>query len=70
MNKHEGACRSADAGADSPLLNSRLQDFGFRGCTCVEQSILGGSAHLLSFDGSDTMSAAYYVQARCLTRDT
>jgi nicotinic acid phosphoribosyltransferase len=25
------------------LLDSRLHDFGFRGCTCVEQSILGGA---------------------------
>jgi len=44
------------------LLGSRLHDFGFRGCTCVEQSILGGCAHLLNFDGTDTMSAAYYAQ--------
>jgi nicotinamide phosphoribosyltransferase len=44
------------------LLESRLHDFGFRGCTCVEQSILGGSAHLLNFRGTDTMSAAYYAQ--------
>jgi len=44
------------------LLSSRLHDFGFRGTTCVEQSILGGSAHLLNFDGSDTMTACYYVQ--------
>lgn len=44
------------------LLDSRLHDFGFRGCTCVEQSVIGGSAHLLNFTGSDTMSAAYYVQ--------
>ncbi|KAJ2548277.1 hypothetical protein EV175_004892 [Coemansia sp. RSA 1933] len=43
-------------------LDSRMHDFGFRACTCVEQSILGGAAHLLAFDGSDTMSAAYYVQ--------
>ncbi len=33
-----------------------------RGCTCVEQSVLGGVAHLLNFDGTDTLSAAYYVQ--------
>ena len=39
---------------------SRLHDFGFRGCTCMEQSVLGGLAHLLSFEGSDTMSACYY----------
>lgn len=44
------------------LLNSRLHDFGFRGCTCPEQSTLGGSAHELIFEGSDTMSASYYVQ--------
>mmetsp|Transcript_21608 Transcript_21608/g.30033 ORF Transcript_21608/g.30033 Transcript_21608/m.30033 type:complete len:563 (+) Transcript_21608:171-1859(+) len=44
------------------LLGSRLHDFGFRGCTCTEQSVLGGCAHLLNFDGTDTMSAAYYAQ--------
>jgi nicotinic acid phosphoribosyltransferase len=44
------------------LLNSRLHDFGFRGCTSVEQSIVGGCAHLLNFTGSDTMSAAYHAQ--------
>jgi hypothetical protein len=49
--------------AASPLLPSRLHDFGMRGCATLEQTVLGGSAHLLSFDGSDTMSAAYYVQA-------
>jgi len=54
--------RTSDMGRGSPLIESRLQDFGFRGCTSVEQSILGGAAHLLSFVGSDTMSAAYYVQ--------
>jgi nicotinamide phosphoribosyltransferase len=44
------------------LLSSRLHDFGFRGCTCIEQSIVGGTAHLLNFDGTDTLSAAYYAQ--------
>uniref|UniRef100_A0A383W1M1 Nicotinamide phosphoribosyltransferase n=1 Tax=Tetradesmus obliquus TaxID=3088 RepID=A0A383W1M1_TETOB len=53
---------SADGGAASPLLPSRLHDFGFRGCTTMEQSVLGGCAHLINFDGSDTMSAAYYAQ--------
>ena len=28
----------------------------------MEQSVLGGVAHLLNFDGSDTLSAAYYAQ--------
>jgi nicotinamide phosphoribosyltransferase len=44
------------------LIPSRLHDFGFRGCTSVEQSVIGGLAHLLSFEGSDTMSACYHGQ--------
>ena len=28
----------------------------------VEQTVLGGVAHLLNFSGSDTMSAGYYAQ--------
>ena len=43
-------------------LESRLHDFGFRACTSVEQSIIGGTAHLLNFEGSDTVSAAWYAQ--------
>jgi nicotinic acid phosphoribosyltransferase len=43
-------------------LGSRLHDFGFRGCTSLEQSVIGGCAHLINFDGSDTMSACYYAQ--------
>jgi len=43
-------------------LDSRLHDFGFRGCTCLEQAVLGGTAHLLNFIGSDTLPACYYVQ--------
>jgi nicotinic acid phosphoribosyltransferase len=43
-------------------LESRLNDFGFRGCTCVEQAMLGGAAHLLNFHGSDTVAAAFYAQ--------
>lgn len=53
---------TSDLGRGSPLIQSRLQDFGFRGCTSVEQSVIGGCAHLLSFNGSDTMSAAFYAQ--------
>ncbi|KAI7829479.1 nicotinate phosphoribosyltransferase family-domain-containing protein [Gamsiella multidivaricata] len=43
-------------------LESRLHDFGFRACTNVEQSVIGGTAHLLNFTGTDTLSAAYYAQ--------
>ncbi|PVV00445.1 hypothetical protein BB560_005171 [Smittium megazygosporum] len=44
------------------LLNSRLHDFGFRGCTSLEQAIIGGTSHLLNFEGTDTLAAAYYAQ--------
>ena len=53
---------SVEGGRHSPFIGSRLHDFGFRGCTCVEQSVLGGVAHLLNFEGTDTLSAAYYAQ--------
>lgn len=58
--------RSVEGASGNPLIGTRLHDFGFRGCTCVEQSVLGGVAHLLNFDGSDTLSAAYYAQASSL----
>lgn len=44
------------------MIDYKLQDFGFRGCTCLEQAIIGGTAHLLNFKGSDTMCASFYVQ--------
>lgn len=44
------------------LIDSRLHDFGFRGCATVEQAMIGGAAHLLSFTGTDTAVAAYHVQ--------
>jgi nicotinic acid phosphoribosyltransferase len=43
-------------------IETRLHDFGFRGCTSVEQAVIGGSAHLLHFCGSDTLPACWYVQ--------
>ncbi len=43
-------------------LDSRLHDFGYRGCTSEEQAVIGGVAHLLNFGGSDTVAAAYYAQ--------
>ncbi|CAG8582576.1 4392_t:CDS:2, partial [Scutellospora calospora] len=47
---------------DYGSLESRLYECGFRGCTSLEQSIIGGSAHLINFTRSATMSACYYVQ--------
>lgn len=43
------------------LLMSRLHDFGYRGCSTDEQAMIGGAAHLLNFDGTDTMVAAAYA---------
>lgn len=54
--------KSCDAGAASPMIASRLHDFGLRGCTTLDQGIIGGLSHLLSFDGTDNMPAAYYAQ--------
>ncbi|WP_405267961.1 nicotinate phosphoribosyltransferase [Methanobrevibacter sp.] len=34
-----------------------LHDFGYRGATSTESSMLAGSAHLLSFSGTDTIPA-------------
>ncbi|CAG8799847.1 6453_t:CDS:2, partial [Racocetra persica] len=53
---------------DYGTLEGRLYDFGFRGCTCLEQSIIGGSAHLVNFTKSSTMSASYYVQYKLNNR--
>ncbi|MBT1695679.1 DUF5598 domain-containing protein [Fulvivirgaceae bacterium PWU4] len=39
-----------------------LNDFGFRGVSSVESAGLGGSAHLLSFMGSDTVYASRFAQ--------
>jgi hypothetical protein len=53
---------AADGGAQHPLVASRLHDFGMRGCCTGEQAIIGGCAHLLNFEGSDTMPAAFHAQ--------
>ncbi|MDH5442552.1 MAG: nicotinate phosphoribosyltransferase [Candidatus Nomurabacteria bacterium] len=42
---------------DPELLPFKLHDFGFRGSTSVESSAVGGSAHLVNFQGTDTLSA-------------
>ena len=54
--------KGATGGVDSPLVPSRLHDFGMRGCCTGEQAVLGGCAHLLSFEGTDTMPAAFHAQ--------
>ncbi len=42
---------------DPAGVDFKLHDFGFRGSTSVESSGIGGAAHLVNFNGTDTMSA-------------
>jgi nicotinamide phosphoribosyltransferase len=37
-------------------LNFKLHDFGFRGVSSVESAGLGGAAHLINFQGTDTLA--------------
>ena len=39
-----------------------LNDFGFRGVSSVESAGLGGSAHLINFNGSDTIAASVFAK--------
>jgi nicotinamide phosphoribosyltransferase len=41
------------------LLASRLHDFGYRGVSSEETAMTTGCAHLVTFNGSDTMSAGW-----------
>jgi nicotinamide phosphoribosyltransferase len=46
-----------DLFSDNPgMLPFSLHDFGARGVTCEEQRQIGGAAHLIFFQGSDTIS--------------
>lgn len=47
--------RSLQETGDPQLIPFKLHDFGFRGVTCPEQAALGGAAHLVNFQGTDTI---------------
>ncbi len=54
-----------NATADAPAhagIDFVLNDFGFRGVSSVESAGLGGSAHLVSFSGSDTVYASQFTR--------
>lgn len=42
---------------DPSTVGFKVHDFGFRGSTSVESAGIGGAAHLVSFQGTDTMQA-------------
>lgn len=37
------------------LINFQLHDFGFRGASCLEAAAIGGAAHLVNSNGTDTI---------------
>jgi len=49
---------------DSPLdgLDFMLHDFGYRGTSSHESAAIGGAAHLVSFQGTDTLPAILLLQ--------
>lgn len=52
------------------LVPFKLHDFGFRGASTVESAGIGGLAHLISFQGTDTIQAIlhgmeYYQSGMC-----
>lgn len=56
--------------AGEPVSVVHLNDFGMRGSTSVESSMIGGAAHLVNFCGSDTFPAKrlvkqYYYGKKC-----
>ena len=42
-------------------IDFKLHDFGMRGATCMEAAALGGSAHLVNFQGTDTLPAIEFI---------
>ena len=43
------------SGANKDMLVWAMNDFGARGVTCAEQAEIGGAAHMVNFQGSDTV---------------
>lgn len=50
-----------DETGDPSLIPFKLHDFGFRGSTSVESSAIGGFAHLVNFQGTDTVPALEFA---------
>jgi nicotinamide phosphoribosyltransferase len=46
-------------GSDLNLIPFSYHDFGGRGVTCSEQAQIGGAAHLVNFQGSDTIEGIF-----------
>lgn len=56
-------------GSDLSGMNFKLHDFGYRGVSSEETAAIGGAAHLLNFQGTDTIAGIlmlqeYYTEAK------
>jgi nicotinamide phosphoribosyltransferase len=49
--------RALESTGTPEWIDFKLHDFGFRGVSSVESSVIGGMAHLVNFKGTDTVSA-------------
>src|SRR5947209_19110316 len=47
---------------DPSLLPFKLHDFGYRGVSSEETAAIGGAAHLLNFQGTDTVAGILLLQ--------
>jgi nicotinamide phosphoribosyltransferase len=47
---------------DPTTIDFKLHDFGARGVSSMESAAIGGSAHLVNFMGSDTISGVLYAR--------
>ena len=56
-------------GSSKDNLNFMLHDFGYRGANSTESSRLAGSAHLLSFSGTDTVPSLAIPENYYNTKD-
>ena len=54
--------KSAEPDVAKAALPFRLHDFGARGTTSFEQAGIGGLAHLVNFQGTDTLTALLYAR--------
>ena len=43
-------------------IASKLHDFGYRGVSSVESAAMGGAAHLVNFEGTDTLAGCLLAQ--------
>jgi nicotinamide phosphoribosyltransferase len=48
--------QSLEKTGDPSLIDFKLHDFGFRGSTSVESAGIGDAAHLVNFNGTDTLA--------------